>query len=382
MANIVTRIISARRFLWALLAGMLLVLLLFLGADVAHAGKKKKADQPAIAPELVWPLPPDKPRIRYVMTIGGSEDVEPPKKSNFLQRLGRVEVKKTTSKFTKPYGVTTDSRDRIFVSDTRQHEVFVFDREKKKVDYVGKLNQLTFRTPVGMTVDHKDRLWVADSAGRRVYAFHPTLGLAAMIGTHDEFESPTAVAVDGARNRLYVVDTKKHAVLVFDAETGKFIRQIGQRGPNKGEFNFPTNIVLDKAGRFYVVDTMSARVQVFNSNYKFVETWGSRGDSLGQFARPKGIALDRFGNVYIVDALFSNVQIFDPKRRLLMFFGGIGDKPGRFSLPTTVHVDGNDLIYVVDQDNRRVQIFKLLDGTVEEPPTPGKRAEVAQKEGR
>ena len=59
---------------------------------------------------LVWPLPPEQPRIKFLRAIYGAQDVEPAKKVGFLNRLAGIERKDFKATFIKPYGIATDSR--------------------------------------------------------------------------------------------------------------------------------------------------------------------------------------------------------------------------------------------------------------------------------
>ena len=59
---------------------------------------------------------------------------------------------------------------------------------------------------------------------------------------------PCGLVVDPATGRLLVVDTAAHQIVVLSAE-GSELERIGRRGSAPGEFNFPTNIAMDRQGR-------------------------------------------------------------------------------------------------------------------------------------
>jgi DNA-binding beta-propeller fold protein YncE len=348
-------------------AATLAIVALLASVVAAPAWARKKKKDAAQAPALVWPLPPEQPRIKYVDSIYGAADVEPVKKASFLDRLAGIQRKEFKPGFIKPYGIATDSRGRVYVTDSGQAVVFVFDPEQKQVGYLGRGAQVRLRVPIGIAVDARDRIWVADAVRQQVYAFDPEGNALLALGQPDELSNPVAVAVDDSRQRLYIVDSKAHKVKVYSPETGQPLGEFGGRGTGPGQFNFPTNIALDRDGRVYVTDTMNFRVQIFDAEGRFLEEFGRQGTRFGQFLKPKGIAIDSFQNIYVVDSDFDNFQIFDQQNRLLMFVGGGGQIPGRFWLPAGIHVDRNNRIYVADQNNRRIQIFQLLDGTTEEP---------------
>ena len=336
-----------------IIAGLSLLLLLAPASSRA-ANKHKTALK---MPTLVWPLPPEKPRIKFVQAIYGAGDVEPAKKGNFLDKVAGIQRGDFKRTFSKPYGIATDSHGRIYVADSGQGLIFVLDRDSKRVTYIGSSAQVRLRLPVGITVDARDRVWVADAVGQHVYAFDGDGGVLMMLGRQGEMLNPTSVAVDDSRNRIYVVDSKLHKVLVFDTESGQRVSTIGERGSGNGQFNFPTQVALDKDGRIYVADTLNFRVEVFGPDYKFLEAWGKQGNRLGDFMKPKGIAIDPFQNIYVVDSDFDNFQIFDPQKHLLMSLGSVGSVPGTFWLPAGIHIDRNNYIYVSDQNNRRRKHF-------------------------
>jgi len=361
------------------IAGFVLVAL---AAAPLWAGdkQKKKSSDPGKPAQVVWPLPPEKARFVFVRFLYGAGDVEPPKKPGFFDRIAGIKKTEFKPPFVKPYGLATDSQRRLFVADSAVGVVFVLDPKDKKVTYLGRGQQGRLIMPIGLTVDPRDRVWVADVVQRQVFVYGPEGNVEMVFGQRGEFQSPTDVAVDESRRRVYVADSKKHCVHVLDEENGTYLKQIGERGTESGKFNFPTNLALDKQGRLYVVDTMNFRVQIFDPEYNYVGGFGKQGVSFGEFLRPKGIALDSYGNIYVVDSDFNNFQVFDQRKRLLMFIGRGGVLPGQFQVPAGIHIDGEDFIYVSDQTNRRIQIFKLLDGSVEEP-TPASATGAAKSPG-
>ena len=61
----------------------------------------------------------------------------------------------------------------------------------------------------------------------------------------------------------------------------RFISEFGRRGAGPGEFNFPTHINVDAAGRVYVTDSLNCRIQVFDASGQFQRAFGSAGDGAG-----------------------------------------------------------------------------------------------------
>ncbi len=95
-------------------------------------------------------------------------------------------------------------------------------------------------------------------------------------GVLDSFWGPRGIAVD-SQNRVYVTDTGKQRVVVFD-NLGNYITQFGSRGMVVGQLDEPVGIAVDAEGKVYVADTWNNRVQVFSPNedgtiFTSVLTW-------------------------------------------------------------------------------------------------------------
>jgi DNA-binding beta-propeller fold protein YncE len=313
----------------------------------------------SVVPEVVWPLPPDDPRVRFVKSITDSTDVAPVAKSiSMLDTL--IGGSGSTTGFNKPYDVHVDDEGRLFVADTGWGKVLVFDYPAESFWILGVDGRGLLAQPVGVTTDPSGRIYVTDSAQARVVVYDRDGNYLNAFGGRDYMIKPVGLVVDAAADRIYVVDTKLHRVVVFDT-AGNFISNFGDHGPEDGRFNWPTNISIGPDGNLYVVDMLNFRVQVFNTDGEFLWKFGGVGRGFGQFSKPKGISLSKEGYVFVSDAAFNNVQIFDSKGRLLLFFGGMGGGPGQFWMPAGLTVTKDGKVYVADQFNRRVNVYQLLD---------------------
>jgi len=312
-----------------------------------------------MANPVVFPAPPEKGRIRYVGQLATSADLKPA--VSFGQSLGEALFgKKEVKTMLTPYAVCTDGANRVFVADSNAQLVHVFDLETRVYQqWVPNNVEKRFAQPVGIAWDPSEhRLLVSDSVARSIFAFDTNgkyLGaLAAGI-----FSRPCGFAIDPPRNRILVTDAILHEILVLSLD-GKLIGAIGQRGTDLGQFNFPTNVAVDKEGRVFVSDSLNFRVQILDPALRPLGHIGSKGDMPGYFSQPKGLALDSFEHLYVVDANFEAVQIFNPQRALLMDFGQEGTGPGEFWLPTSIFIDGKNRIWIADSYNRRIEVFDLI----------------------
>jgi DNA-binding beta-propeller fold protein YncE len=302
---------------------------------------------------IVWPLPPEEPRIKFVRFIRSTDDIG--KELSFSDSVFGDEA---ASGFAKPYGVVVDKKGVIHVSDIGA--VWAIDIENHDYSFIGdKPGAGRLRIPLALATSADGRLFVSDLASDRVFVFSDGRNIGAL-GQEGKFISVSGIAIDDERKLIYVCDSNKHNVFVYSLEDYSELRTLGERGHDEGNFNFPTNIALDSSGNLYVVDTGNFRVQIFDHEGNLVRTFGQLGDLPGTFTRPKGIALDSEDNIYVVDAAFQNVQIWNKEGQYLMAFGEGGEDPGQFSLPAGMAIDHEDKIYVVEQISRRVQIFQYL----------------------
>lgn len=342
---------AAEAGLFALnILSLLLGLLLFSGCAASTPIEEQKMTQEAI----MWPPPPEPPRIAFLKAIEKPRDIG--STQGFFRKLFEIVMGATTDDIIKPYGVAVDSAGRMIVADTAFKRVHIFDIKKSSYSHIDSAGSLDLLSPISVAVDAMDNIYVSDSVLEKIFVYNSSGRFQYAI---NGAKKPTGIAINAQEKLLYVVDTGEHNIKVHDLK-GNLIQTFGKWGGEPGEFNYPVDIAVDKDGDVYVADTMNYRIQIFDKTGKYLFSFGRHGDGTGDFGRPKGVAVDRDGNIYVADALFDTVQIFDHKGNFLLNFGAIGREAGRFWLPCGVFIDNADKIYVADAYNRRVQIFEYL----------------------
>ncbi len=314
-------------------------------------------------PHPVFPPPPDPARFIFERSLRSSEDLDGP---SGLERLRRFAVGAPTKVvgLVKPYGVAARP-GRVYVTDTVQRAVVLFDLEAGRVRLLGTEGPGALTKPVGIALGPDGGLYVADAEARRIRIYDAEGRHLRDIGSAALLRRPVGVALSPDGRLLYAVDVggvdnTDHRVQVFETATGRHLRTIGTRGTEPGQFNLPLQADTAPDGTLYVVDGGNFRVQAFAPDGRFLRAFGELGRYPGQFARPKGIAVDPAGRVYVVDTAFGNFQIFDPEGRLLLFIGQRGSSggPAVYMLPAGIDVDERGWIYVVDQFFRKVDLYR------------------------
>lgn len=313
---------------------------------------------PEFAPEQVmWPPPPETPQIEWTGHIASSRWADPP--NGFERFLSRLAGQQDAAPLKKPYDVVVDRQGRVFVSDSGWGRVMMFDRERKRFQWIGEGGSGALIRPFGMATDSRGHLFVCDAGGQRVVEFGEDLTFVRAYGTADVLAKPVGVLVVEDRREVWVTDVGHHAIEVFGLD-GAHLRTIGGRGTADGSFNYPTGLAMGPGGEIYVADTFNFRVQVLDSEGKYLRKWGKNCDGFGCMGRAKGIDVDAEGHVFVVDAAFNVVQVFDANGGLLMFFGGVGNGPGKMWLPAGIEVTDDARVFVVSQYNWRVNMYKVV----------------------
>jgi DNA-binding beta-propeller fold protein YncE len=170
-----------------------------------------------------------------------------------------------------------------------------------------------------------------------------------------QFVWPSSLVIDSQGN-VYVADEWLNRINIFDKD-GKSLGHWGKPGDKPGQLQGPSGLAFDAQDNLYVTEEQTHRVQVFTGDGKPLRHWGSQGVGEGQFNRPWGITVDTKGDVYVADWKNHRVQKFDAEGKPLAAIGSHGDGPGLLNHPTDVAVDKDGDIYVVDWWNSKLEVF-------------------------
>jgi ABC-type Fe3+ transport system permease subunit/sugar lactone lactonase YvrE len=172
-----------------------------------------------------------------------------------------------TGQFILPRAVAMNSRGDFYVSEyTVVDRVQAFSGKDKKLLAVwgqpgagpGQFNRAE-----GLGIDAADRVYVADSCNHRIQVFDATGKFLRAYGKPGaglgELSYPYDIRIDAAGYQ-YVCEFGNSRIQVFDAQD-RPVEIIGRAGAAPGEFANPWGIVLDAAGNLYVADGGNHRVQ-------------------------------------------------------------------------------------------------------------------------
>ncbi len=259
--------------------------------------------------------------------------------------------------FNEPRDIAVDGEDRLYVADTGNRRVQVFDSEGQFItSWEG--GEEEFVEPLALVVDSRGDLYVLDSEPGWIYRF-ATDGtpLGRFAGPDARFFHPRGLAIDEA-DRLYVADTGGCRVVVYNT-AGERLSQLGWKGGGPGEFLEPTDVALDGRGAIYVVDTSNQRVQ-------HLDPWGGyRAEWPIPAAGPYNgshLTLAPDGSLLMTAPERHRIQRYSPDGTLLGEWGSLGMAVGQFGTPVGLAIDQAGNVYVTDTLNHRVQKFALRGG--------------------
>ena len=206
--------------------------------------------------------------------------------------------------------------------------------------------------PQQVCSDGQGRVYVADSGRQAVIVFDESLGEFFVwneTNLNIPFLSPIGVACAG--DSVWVTDSELALVYRFDPE-GNLLGTIG-----RGVVERPTGISYDlSAARFFVSDTAASNIKVFDADGSLIDVWGDSGSSEGRLNRPTFVAY-RNDRLYVSDSLNARVQMFDEFGDYRGVVGQRGLYVGNLTRPKGIALDSDGNVYVSESYYDYVVIY-------------------------
>ena len=174
-----------------------------------------------------------------------------------------------------PVGLAIDTSNRfLYVVDTQQDQVIVYDADTlkllRRIGTGGKNHFLTspgdFGAPQGVAVDQDGNVYVTDTMNNRVEIFDADGNFLSTFGKAGDgpgyFARPKGIAVDGD-GHIWVADQMQDRLQVFNRD-GQLLTYIGTgHGELPGQFKSLTAVAIDKQNRVFTTEQEPGRLQIF-----------------------------------------------------------------------------------------------------------------------
>src|SRR5579872_3246807 len=179
-----------------------------------------------------------------------------------------------TDGLVSPGGMAIDIENRLlYVADIELDQVLVYDADtlklKRKIGSPDTKHASTapgdFARPGGVAVDHDGNVYVTDTLNNRIEIFDGDGKFVNMFGKAGDgpgyFSRPKGVAID-SDNHIWVADGQQDRVQVFNQEFQLLI-SFGGHGLLPGMFQGITGIAIDKQNRVFTSEIFPGRLQQF-----------------------------------------------------------------------------------------------------------------------
>jgi len=233
----------------------------------------------------------------------------------FIRSIGKYGLAPETDVLNEPWDVGVAPDGRVVIADTWNHRIVEFSPDGKYLatrGYQGPnilTDPLAFWGPRGIDVDSAGLVYLADTGNKRIQVFDAQGKFIRQLGSggsaDGQLDEPAGVVVSKNTGNVYVADTWNQRVSVYSA-TGDFVKQ----WPVDAWFaqsNERPYIALDNQDNVYVTDPEAFRVIVFDKDGKFLYTFGD----FETIKLAGGLAINDQGQLFLSDTGAGTIQRYD-----------------------------------------------------------------------
>jgi len=304
---------------------------------------------------FLWPAPPETPRMELVDVYYSQLQFEKSQSDVSLELLlGQPEAKP----FIFPFGIASDGKGLVYISDPGAHNIRIYDFNMKSVDYMFKKPAEEFKY---LDIGRDDRLYAVVPKKQSVLVYGPDHRPLFRFGS-DVLKKPSGIAVDDERQRIYVAEIRQGVIRAFDLE-GNYLDTFVDDEEGRGRLGGPAGLAVDAEGNIWVAEALSARITKISPEGQVLFSFGRRSDQLDGFDMPKDLDIDSDGNLQIVDSRKGGILTYSPEGRFLLYTGTgkQSNKAYGFGTATAIDIDRNDRIFVTDLLNKRFAIWQYIN---------------------
>ena len=205
-----------------------------------------------------------------------------------------------------PEGVAVSKDGIIAVSEYFSHQVKKYSLQGKLLSVIGGNrgnNNGQFNRPRGLVFSSNKMLYVVDSGNHRVQVFQQDDKFAFTFGSYGynpgQFRFPVKIAI-ASDNRVLVSDYYSDHIRLF-SHTGSFISRI--------TCTWPWAITVSPDGHIIAGCDNGTSIRVWSPTHQLISVFGKKGSQQGEFDNINGISISSTGNIYVVEGNNKRLQI-------------------------------------------------------------------------
>jgi DNA-binding beta-propeller fold protein YncE/4-amino-4-deoxy-L-arabinose transferase-like glycosyltransferase len=253
--------------------------------------------------------------------------------------------------FEEPRGVAVSLQGTVYVADTGNARLQVFDETGEFVDEWG---EGILGEPFDVAVGRDGRVYVVDTEQDCLFVFSPEGSFEERWGEQLALFDPRGLDVD-KQGYVYIANTGGSVVIKVSPD-GEVLASLGTVGSGPGRLSQPTDVAVDDDGNLYIVDSENERIQVLDRDGRYLREWPI--SPANTFDSPH-LVWGTGGLLYLTDPETAAVIVYDEYGRLLTYWGEKGSLDGQFSKPIGIGFDQRTSLYVSDTYNHRIEKFVL-----------------------
>jgi sugar lactone lactonase YvrE len=286
-------------------------------------------------------------------------------------------------RFDYPFGVAFDSSGLLYVGDSNNHRIQVYQIVDGTPVYnttlgttgVAQSDNSGFNFPTQLAFDSLGRLYVMDSANQRVQrcTFTPGwecetfFGETGVPGDDLQHLSVFALGITIANDDIFIADWYNARVLKCTTlgTCTLFAGVTGEPGSDNDHLYSPADVAVDSQGNVFVTEWSNNRIQKFSPSGEWLATLGVTGvpyvaDDVRMYV-PWGVAVAHDGGLIITENSGSRVLKYNQLGEQVWAKGQAGvfgpDNNFFWTPAGNPGIDSAGNIYVTDSWNHRLQIL-------------------------
>ncbi len=260
----------------------------------------------------------------------------------------------------RPYGLTVDYRDNIYVVDAGNNRLIRFSEDlTPDREFGGYGNEAgLLDRPTFVVIDNGLNLLVSDEGNRRISRYNAQLNFVDEISFYDDedmmkFGQPSGLALN-EYGEIWVADRDNNRLAVF-SNVGHFDRFIGDIGYGGGRLSQPEKIIRITTGDFVVCDAGNKRLVIYDSFGNF--SWEAR---LSELDYPKAIAFDG-SRLWVLGSKLGRIVCMDMRGNVLYEAGPILPGDGTaLRRPSDIVALAPDRLLISDSGNNRLLVCRVV----------------------